>query len=485
MKIPGKWWEKKTTPAENAEPSTPVEKDANMDKGAMAAADSGENVGAGVAANVAAGVGSHLVVYKDANHRDGGKAEPGTTNVALGGAGTLGASGTAASAATAGASAAPGGPITSAVAPSLAPMAALAEKAGAVGDGAGKVATPVPALAHEKRRALGRGLESLLPGPRGMGGAGVMTQGSGTGTAAAPGTAARDGDASAPVSGVIPELHAQAMVRKTAEGHAVVDVALDRIDPNPHQTRSFPPRDLPELQEMADSIGVHGVVQPITVRPGKDGRYILISGERRVRASKLAEKTTVPAIVRVVSDQQAAEMTVIENLQREDLNCMDQARAYIMLSQNFGLTQEQIGQRVGTSRESVSNYMRLVKLPEQVQHYLKSGQLDFSHARVLLNLKDPDVVTKVAHKAAHENMSVEKLEHFVLFDSSMTGVARETPKRGARWVDPNVRAAERDLERILGVKVRIRDRKGKGKITLEYSTLEDFDRVVGMLKGKK
>ena len=486
MKIPGKWWEKKTTAADRAGPSTPVEKDASMDKGAMATADLGENVGARAGASVAASIASNLVVYKDASHRDGAKAEPATTNVALDGAGRLGASGTAASVATAGASAgsAPGGLAASAVAPSFAPMAAMAEKA-AVVNGAGKVATPSPALAHEKRRALGRGLESLLPGPRVMGGAGVMTQGSGTAPAAAPGAAARDGEASTPVSGVIPELHAQVTVRKTAEGHAVVDVALDRIDPNPHQTRSFPTRDLPELQEMADSIRVHGVMQPITVRPGKDGRYILISGERRVRASKLAEKTTVPAIVRVVSEQQAAEMTVVENLQREDLNCMDQARAFIMLSQNFGLTQEQIGQRVGTSRESVSNYMRLAKLPELVQQYLQLGQLDFSHARVLLNLKDPDVITKVAHKAAHENMSVEKLEHFVLFDPSMTGVVRESPKRGARWVDPNVRAAQRDLERILGVKVRIRDRKGRGKITLEYSSLEDFDRVVGMLKGKK
>jgi ParB family chromosome partitioning protein len=482
MKIPGKWWEKKAAAADSAGSPTPAEKDASMDKGVVATAVLGESVDA----NVAAGIASNLVVYKDASRRDGAKAEPATTNVALGGAGTLGASGTAASVATAGASAAsaPGGLTASAVAPSSAPMAAVAEKAGAVVDGAGKVATPSPALTHEKRRALGRGLESLLPG-RVMGGAGVMTKGSGAAPAAAPGAAAKDGEASTPMSGVIPELHAQATVRKTAEGHGVVEVALDRIDPNPHQTRSFPTRDLPELEEMADSIRVHGVMQPITVRPGKDGRYILVSGERRVRASKLAEKTTVPAIVRVVSEQQAAEMTVVENLQREDLNCMDQARAFIMLSQNFGLTQEQIGQRVGTSRESVSNYMRLAKLPELVQQYLLSGQLDFSHARVLLNLKDADVITKVAHKAAHENMSVEKLEHFVLFDPSMTGVLRETPKRGARWVDPNVRAAQRDLERILGVKVRIRDRKGRGKITLEYSTLEDFDRVVGMLKGKK
>jgi len=228
------------------------------------------------------------------------------------------------------------------------------------------------------------------------------------------------------------------------------------------------------------------VLQPVTVRPGKDGHYFLITGERRVRASKMAGKTTVPAIVRVVSEQQAAEMTVIENLQRRDLNCIDLARAYIMLSQDFGMTQDQIGQRVGIARESVSNYMRLAKLPKSVQQFLQNGDLDFSHARILLNLEDPDVLERVAHKAAHEEWSVDKLEHFVLFDPSMFGAKKKETKGGggARWVDPNVRAAQRDLERILAVKVRIRDRKGKGKITLEYATLEDFDRVVGMLKGK-
>jgi ParB family chromosome partitioning protein len=342
-----------------------------------------------------------------------------------------------------------------------------------------------PTLAHDKRRALGRGLDSLLPTPRVIGGAGAAPSGAGGTTAASvPATMPTDGHAAVP--GVIQDLHAATPTRKTVDGQEIIDIPLDRVAANPHQTRTILQKDMPELEELAASIRLHGVMQPVSVRPGKDGHYVLIAGERRVRASKLAEKATVPAMVRLVSEQQAAEMTVIENLQREDLNCMDQARAYVMLSQNFGLTQEQIGQRLGTSRESVSNYMRLVKLPPLVQEYLQRGELDFSHARILLNLKEPDLTEQVAHKAANENWSVEKLEHFVIFDPSMAGVHREAPKaRGARWVDPNVRAAQRELERILGVKVRIRDRKGKGKITLEYSTLEDFDRVLGMLKGKK
>jgi ParB family chromosome partitioning protein len=331
-----------------------------------------------------------------------------------------------------------------------------------------------PALAHDKRRALGRGLESLLPGPRVVGAAAPAIP-------AAPGAVPQDGG----VPGVIADLQGQAAAKRKQNDHEVVDLAIELIDTNPHQTRSFTKWEVESLNELRDSIQVQGVIQPITVRPGKDGRYFLIAGERRMRASTMAGKTTIPAIVRLVSEQQAAEMTVIENLQRRDLNCIDLARAFVMLSKDFGLTQEQIGQRVGSSRESVSNYMRLARLPMPVQQYLQDGRLEFSHARVLLNLEEPSVQERVARKAVDEEWSVDKLEHFVLFDPSMFG-AKKVAKgsTGARWVDPNVRAAQRDLERILGVKVRIRDRKGKGKITLEYSTIEDYDRILEMLKGK-
>lgn len=354
--------------------------------------------------------------------------------------------------------------------------------------GAEKAGIVTPVLAHDKRRALGRGLESLLPGPRPMGGTAVTAP---LAPATAPGAAsetsasavaATDGVAGA-VPGVIAELHAQA-ARKAPDTHAVIDLALERIDLNPHQTRTFTGREMETLKELTESIKVHGVIQPITVRPGKDGKYVLITGERRMRAAAMAEMATIPAIVRVVSEQQAAEMTVIENLQRRDLNCIDLARAYIMLSQDFGLTQEQIGVRVGVSRESVSNYMRLAKLPQLVQTYLQNGSLEFSHARLLLNLDDPRAMEKAADKAVDEEMSVDQLENY-LFEQNMLPRPKTEVQRGARWVDPNVKAAQRRLEEILGVRVRIRDRKGKGKITLEYATLEDFDRVLAMLTGQK
>ena len=261
------------------------------------------------------------------------------------------------------------------------------------------------------------------------------------------------------------------------------------IDENPYQTRYFAKEQLASgdsvattLDELADSIRVNGVIQPISVRPGAAGRYVLILGERRCRASKIAGRATIPAIVRKVSDQQAAEMTVVENLQRQDLNCMEQAAAFSKLSQDFKLTQEQIGQRVGVSRESVSNYMRLLRLPASVTLYLKEGKLGFSEARVLLTLLDPNLIPKIADEAVRKHLSVGQLEDLV-FNTNVP-LEKEKQPGTARWVDPNVRQMQMELERTLGVRVRIRDRKGKGKIEIEYATLEDFDRVVGMLKGK-
>ncbi len=382
----------------------------------------------------------------------------------------------------------------------------------------------------EKRRALGRGLESLLPGPRVVtppaaptlpqsagkdgapapassqspvlgsqgpgsslsssllsasgvdGGPFDFAQGRLPGTPVAPPEA---GDGLA-VAGTLAELQAVASGR-TADGETVFRLAIDQLDHNPHQTRrEF---DQESLQELADSIQVQGVVQPIVVRPGpvhpgNEGRFILILGERRLRAAKLAGQTTIPAIVRRVSEQQAAEMTLVENLQREDLNCVEQAEAFANLSAEFKLTQEEIGARAGVSRETVSNYMRLLALPEGVIGALQKGRLTYSHARVLLQLRDNVQIWKFAQKAIEEKMSVAKLEDLVLGVS--VPVRRGEPNKGggARWVDPNVRAAQRSLEEVLGMRVRIRDRQGRGKITIEYGTLEDFDRVVRMLKGK-
>jgi len=291
-------------------------------------------------------------------------------------------------------------------------------------------------------------------------------------------------DASASGEGVGPGAEA-AMPRQgqfgAATGDEVVRLAVDSIDHNPHQTRrDFAPE---VLRELAASIQMQGVLQPIVVRPDGKGGFKLILGERRLRASRLAGIETIPAIVKRVSEQQAAEMTLVENLQRQDLNCVEQADAFLKLSQKFGLTQEEIGQRVGMSREAVANYIRLLTLPESVLSALLGGRLTFSHARALMGLKSPVEIWTLAKRAIEENLKVADLEKLVK-GIDLPHLKTQGAPRGARLVDPNVRAAQRSLEEVLGMRVRIQDRQGRGKITIEYGTIDDFERVVGMLRGR-
>ena len=340
----------------------------------------------------------------------------------------------------------------------------------------------------EKRRALGRGLESLLPGPRAVAASGPPVIQAVVEDAAVP-AAAVPTFTESPSSDETITIYAQAESR--VPGNLVVNLAIADIDKNPFQTRYV--EDDEKLEELSDSIKANGVVQPIMVRPGdEDGRYILVLGERRLLASKKAGKTTIPALVRRVSLQQAAEMTIIENLQREDLSALEQAEAFRVLSKEFSLTQAQIGERVGLSRESVSNYMRLLKLPVLVMEQLAHKQIGFSEAKELLKLDDPELIQKTADYIVAKHMTLDQVETLImrmtgLLDPvpGMPGQAADRKKSGARWVDPNVRSAQLDLERLLGVRVRIRDRKGKGKIVIEYSTVDDYERVVEMLRGKK
>jgi ParB family transcriptional regulator, chromosome partitioning protein len=305
----------------------------------------------------------------------------------------------------------------------------------------------------EKRRALGRGLESLLPGaPR----------------AVAVAERAEPG---------VVDIHAQA---ERKAGQEVLQLKLDEIVQNPYQTRLR--LDQAYLTELAASIRAYGVLQPVTVRPAKNGKYALIAGECRWKASSMAGKDTIPAIVRVVSDQQSLELTIIENLQRQDLNCLEQALAFERLSREFQLTQEEIALKTGMERSTVGNYMRLLRLPEAVREHLKNGMLTFSQIKTIMRLEDPAMIPRVAEKAAKEETSVRDLEEIV-FNLNVPVIGERKPGQ-KRYLDPNVRQAQTDMERILGVRVKIRDTKGKGSITLQYRNLEDFDRVVGMLSGK-
>src|ERR1700678_1043297 len=364
----------------------------------------------------------------------------------------------------------------------------------------------------EKRRALGRGLASLLPGPRVVGssaGSAVQDTGHGgekqvphfvrsdkaqeSGTVGVE-TATAEPDATR--TGVsAPHEHASHEARDVvpiqapaAHQHVVSQVAVELIDKNPYQTRYVFDEEM--LQELADSIKENGVVQPVVVRPAEEeGRFVLVLGERRLRASKIAGQPTIPAIVRRLSPQQAAEMTVLENVQREDLNPLEQAEAFRVLSKEFHLTQAQIAERIGVSRETVANYMRLLRLPQQVMGYLLSGRLTFSDCREILALEKEEHILQVAEEVVTKHLKWDEIEDRVArlngFLPALRGRADEQKKsRGARWRDPTARAAQLEMERPLGLRVRIKDRNGKGRIVIEYATVDDYERVVEMLKRK-
>ena len=301
----------------------------------------------------------------------------------------------------------------------------------------------------DKRRALGKGLEALLP------------------HRAAPQpvqiNATADAAASSPSNGTPLEL------------------AVDLIDRNPYQTRSQ--FDEAALEELTTSIAATGVVQPILVRPIADGRYQLIAGERRLMASRKAGKATIPAVVRPASDEQAMEMTIVENLQRADLNPMEQARAFDRLGREFQMTQEQMAKRTGKDRASVANFLRLLRLPTEIQGKVEAGQLSFGHARTLLSLDSPDSILKAAQKVLALSMSVRQTESFVQNMLNPEKAAKQPKSKEP--LDPNVREARDQMQRALGLKVAIEDKGGKGKVIIEYSNLEAFDSLMERITSER
>jgi ParB family transcriptional regulator, chromosome partitioning protein len=302
------------------------------------------------------------------------------------------------------------------------------------------------ATADTKRRALGKGLDSLLP---------------------------RVQNNPAPVPVHVP-------APAEGDGGKPREIPIEEIDRNPFQTRTHV--DEAELSELAASITANGVVQPILVRPQANGRFQLIAGERRWRASKVAGKKTIPAILRQVSDEQALEITIVENLQRSDLNAMEQARAFERLSREFHMTQEQIATRTGKDRVSVSNYMRLLSLPDGIQKLVEGSQLSFGHAKALMGLKFHPDLEKTAQRVANLSLSVRQTETLV---QGMLNPEKNTKEpKPEREVDPNVKEVEERLQRALGLKVHIEDRRGRGRVIIEYAKIADFDGLLEQLAGE-
>ncbi len=257
------------------------------------------------------------------------------------------------------------------------------------------------------------------------------------------------------------------------ETEEVQELNLSEIRPNPYQPRKR--FDDKSLKELSDSIKENGVFQPIIVRKSVNG-YEIIAGERRYRASKLAKKKTIPAIVRKFDESQMMEVAVLENLQREDLTPLEEAQAYEMLQKNLGLTQEEVSKRMGKSRPYIANYLRLLTLPSKTKRLLQHGELSMGQARTLLALKDKDKIDGLAKKVAQEGIPVRKVEALV------NEMNAKKPQNKAIKKSAFIRASENQLSNKFGASVNISEtKKGKGHLSIDFTSAEELNRILDML----
>jgi ParB family chromosome partitioning protein len=297
--------------------------------------------------------------------------------------------------------------------------------------------------AEKQRKALGKGLSALLPGR-----SPAQTS---TATAMAP---------AAPSIATPSNLPTEA------------------IHPNPMQPRVvFQPE---RLEELAASIRANGIIQPLIVRR-HEGQFQLVAGERRWRAAKLAGLTEVPVVIQEIADPLLLEIALIENIQREDLNAIETARAYERLGRDLGLSQEEIGRRTGKDRTSITNALRLLKLPHEVQLLVAEHRLSMGHARAILGLPTAEQQIEIAEKASAQGLSVRQVEALV---QNLTSDRSSSGAKIEKTPDPNVRAAIEELERVLGTRVRIVElSEQRGRIEIEYYSQTDLDRLFQQITG--
>jgi len=256
----------------------------------------------------------------------------------------------------------------------------------------------------------------------------------------------------------------------------VISIPVEDISPNPYQPRTQLGTE--SLQELAASISEKGVVQPIIIRSMGDDKYELIAGERRLRASKLAGLSEVPAIVREVDDAEAVALAITENIQREDLNAIELARAYSVLMEHFDLTQEQLAQAVGKSRPAVANMLRLLQLPQDIQEHVLSGDVSMGHARALLALEHKGQQISICKRIIELDLSVRQTERLV-----QKFLRQSESKKDAEVRLPEIAAMEDRLRTMLATQVKIRQGAKKGRIEIEYYSSDDLDRIAGILEA--
>ena len=272
----------------------------------------------------------------------------------------------------------------------------------------------------------------------------------------------------------------------TAGSGSINEIAVGQIIPNPNQPRrEFDPV---ALQELSDSIRELGIVQPITLRDQGDGTYLIIAGERRWRASQMAGLTHIPAYVRTVDDENMMEMALIENIQREDLNALEIALAYQHLLEQYNLTQERLSERVGKNRSTITNYLRLLKLPATIQMGLKDRRLEMGHARALLAIDDPKLQIRAYNEIVENGLSVHKVEEMVK-ELSEGGSVKTS---GGRLKGATSKSSEEygilreSLSRFFQTKVQLTcSDKGKGKIVIPFANEREMERIIEILDRLK
>jgi ParB family chromosome partitioning protein len=253
-------------------------------------------------------------------------------------------------------------------------------------------------------------------------------------------------------------------------------IPLEQIQPGRYQPRTY--MDQAALQELAASIKSQGLIQPVVVRRLESGKYELIAGERRWRACQIAGLTDIPAVVRDIPDQAAAALSLIENIQRQDLNAIEEANALKRLIDEFGLTHQQTADAVGRSRAAITNQLRLIELPDNLKSMLERNELTSGHARALLSLKDQQQQSRLAERIVTQQLSVRVTEQLVkqTLETKPTQVLSTKP-------DVNIRALQDSLAETLGAKVSINHTKrGKGKLVIEYNSLDELDGILGRLQ---
>lgn len=274
-------------------------------------------------------------------------------------------------------------------------------------------------------------------------------------------------------------LDANSVIETTTEKEKdVKKIKITQIEPNKTQPR----RDFDEekIEELAESIKEYGLLQPIVVKLNKNGFYTIIAGERRWRASRLAGLKEIPAVIKDVSEQTEKEITLIENIQREDLNSLEEAAGIKELIDEYGLTQEEVASKIGRSRTAVTNILRLLNLPPEIQQLLKEEKITQGHARALLSLENSVLALEVAKQVIAQEMSVRQLEKYI---ASLKKVKKEKrPSKEEIEIQRSIKALEESLSSELGTKIRIINKKNKGKIEIPYSSTEDFERIIALIK---